>query len=236
MKIEAVLEFNDKGYLAQACNFPGVFGRSLYKEEALGKLLEDLKVYCQWLGKDFRREIFEVVVVKEIKSDLRVEDADTDVIFDNEKEPLSPAKYQELKRLALKSAEDFLMLYNSVPDQTALLASPRKTFYGEVPRSAQAMYEHTKNVNDYYFGEIKVKVGNEPDILASREEGFKLLEENPDLLANKVFVGSYNELWSLAKVCRRFIWHDRIHAKALYRLAAKKFGEDQIANSFCFRL
>ncbi|HPD13102.1 MAG TPA: hypothetical protein PLP15_07155, partial [Bacilli bacterium] len=88
----------------------------------------------------------------------------------------------------------------------------------------------------YYFGEIKVKVGNEPDILACREEGFKLLEENPDLLANKVFVGSYNELWSLAKVCRRFIWHDRIHAKALYRLAAKKFGEDQIANSFCFRL
>ena len=69
MKIEAVLEFNDKGYLAQACNFPGVFGRSLYKEEALGKLLEDLKVYCQWLGKDFSREIFEVVVVNDASKD-----------------------------------------------------------------------------------------------------------------------------------------------------------------------
>ncbi|HPN90209.1 MAG TPA: hypothetical protein PK169_02390 [Bacilli bacterium] len=64
MKIEAVLEFNDKGYLAQACNFPGVFGRSLYKEEALGKLLKDLKVYCQWLEKILEEKFLRLLLSK----------------------------------------------------------------------------------------------------------------------------------------------------------------------------
>lgn len=37
----------------------------------------------------------------------------------------------------------------------------RKTFYGAVPRTAEEMYVHTKNVNAYYFGEIGVEAGND---------------------------------------------------------------------------
>lgn len=38
----------------------------------------------------------------------------------------------------------------------------------------------------------------------------------------------------LRKVLRRFIWHDRIHAKAMYRMATKVFGAESIENPFCF--
>ena len=33
---------------------------------------------------------------------------------------------------------------------------------------------------------------------------------------------------------RRFIWHDRIHAKAMYRMALKTFGTGAVPKIFLF--
>lgn len=96
------------------------------------------------------------------------------------------------------------------------------------------MYKHTKNVNTYYFGEIGVQADNNGTIAECRERGFALLERQRDFLENQVFLGSYDEEWSLRKVLRRFIWHDRIHAKAMYRMALKTFGTGAVPNIFSF--
>ena len=143
-------------------------------------------------------------------------------------------EYKKLKALALKSAQDFLALYDSVPDKHATAAPERKTFYGKVPRSADEMYAHTKNVNEYYFSEIHVDADNDGSIYACRKRGFEALEAKGDFLENVVVAGSYGEDWSLRKVLRRFIWHDRIHAKAMYRMATKVFGVESIVNPFYF--
>ena len=135
----------------------------------------------------------------------------------------------------MKSAKDFLALYESIPDKRATAVPERKTFYGNVPRSADEMYEHTKNVNEYYFAEIDVDADNNGNIYECRNRGFELLESKVDYLNNAVIEGSYGEDWSLRKVLRRFIWHDRIHAKAMYRMAVKVFGAENIANPFCFK-
>ena len=99
---------------------------------------------------------------------------------------------------------------------------------------AEEMYLHTKNVNSYYFGEIGIDTDNKGTILECRERGFELLEKHPELLALGVFTGSYNEEWSLPKVLRRFIWHDRIHAKAMYRMALATFGRNSVPDIFRF--
>lgn len=112
----------------------------------------------------------------------------------------------------------------------------RTTFYGQIPRTAFEMYEHTKNVNRYYFGEIGVCADNEGSIAECRERGFALLERQPDFLRNRVYHGTYAEEWSLRKVLRRFVWHDRIHAKAMYRMAIKTFGVDAVPNVFSFQV
>lgn len=125
-------------------------------------------------------------------------------------------------------------MYDSVPDKNATAAPERKTFYGKVPRSADEMYAHTKNVNEYYFSEIHVDADNDGNIYACRKRGFEALEAKGDFLENVVVAGSYGEDWSLRKVLRRFIWHDRIHAKAMYRMATKVFGAESIENPFCF--
>ena len=127
-----------------------------------------------------------------------------------------------------------MTLYQEIPDKNKSCLPVRATFYGKIPRTACEMYKHTKNVNDYYFGEIGVSVDNEGSIVECRKRGFELLESQPDFLNNKVYRGSYEEEWSLRKVLRRFIWHDRIHAKAMYRMAIKTFGSGVVPNVFQF--
>ena len=143
-------------------------------------------------------------------------------------------EYQNLKSLALKSAEDFYALYNSFPDKHKSNAPHRKTFYGEVPRTAEEMYQHTKNVNEYYFSEVGVKSDNERTIVSCRARGFAALESIADYLSLETVTGSYDEQWSIRKVLRRFIWHDRIHAKAMYRMGIRTFGPDAIPDIFGF--
>jgi len=177
---------------------------------------------------------FDVEIVQEKVSDLNIRDADSDVLFDSERLDLSEDEYLRLKARALTSAESFQALYDAFPDKHRSVLPERKTFYGSVPRTAEEMYQHTKHVNAYYFGEIGVEADNNGSIAECRRRGFEALEGQPNYLELGVFDGSYGELWSLRKVLRRFIWHDRIHAKAMYRMGVKTFGKSAIPDIFCF--
>lgn len=232
MKIRCVWEHNGNDSILYANNFVGAFTRGESKDIALQKMAGEVASYLEWKGEAVPDSL-EAMITQEKASALTISDADSDVLFEEEKEPLSRAEYEELKALALKSAQDFLDLYEAIPDKNKSCLPVRKTFYGQVPRTASEMYEHTKNVNDYYFGEIGVETDHEGTIVDCRQRGFVLLEGQPDFLKNIVSLGSYNEEWSLRKVLRRFIWHDRIHAKAMYRMAVRTFGGD-ILNVFHF--
>ena len=235
MKIHAVMEYNAEGYLIYAANFIGAFVRGRTKEEALAKFPAEIRSYLRWLGREGEFcEPVEVEIVQEKLSNLKVCDADSDVIFHSETQPLQLAEYEKLKALALKSATDFQALFDSIPNKTGTTLLPRKTFYGDVPVAAEEMYLHTMNVNSYYFGEIGVKAKNGPDILSCRQQGFAKLEDTPDFLANRVHDGSYGEQWSLRKVMRRFVWHDRIHARAMFKMAAALCGRKAVQNPFRF--
>ena len=233
MIIYCVWEHNGNDTLLYAVDYIGAYTRGESLEIAKAKMPDEIASYFRWLGEDTSDNV-EVVIVEEKGSDLAIKDADSDVLFESEKVPLTADEYEKLKALALKSAKVFLTLYNSIPDKSATVIAERKTFYGQVPRSADEMYEHTKNVNEYYFAEIAVDADNGGTIYECRKRGFEILEAKPDFLQNAVIEGSYGEDWSLRKVLRRFIWHDRIHAKAMYRMAVKVFGAENVANPFCF--
>ncbi len=233
MIINCVWEHNCNDTLLYATNLIGAYTRGESLEIAKAKMPQEIVSYLNWLGKD-TTDSMEIVIVEEKNSELAIRDADSDVLFESEQAPLTAAEYENLKALALKSAKDFLALYESIPDRNATSKAERKTFYGSVPRTAKEMYDHTKNVNAYYFGEINVDADNDGNIYECRKRGFEALERQPDFLQNIVIEGSYGEDWSLRKVLRRFIWHDRIHAKAMYRMAVKVFGTENVVNPFCF--
>ena len=233
MKVYCVWEHNGNDTLLYAVDYIGAYTRGESLEIAKAKMPGEIVSYLKWLGDDTSDNI-EVVITQEKDSELAIKDADSDVLFESEKSPLTADEYEKLKALALKSAKDFLALYDSIPDKSATAIAERKTFYGQVPRTADEMYMHTKNVNEYYFAEIEVDADNDGTIYECRKRGFEILEAKPDFLQNAVIEGSYGEDWSLRKVLRRFVWHDRIHARAMYRMAVKVFGVENVANPFCF--
>lgn len=235
MKIRCVWEHNGDDSLIYSDNLIGAFTRGCTRDIALGKMAGEVRSYLRWRD-GTEPETLELEIVQEKISDLNISDADSDVLFETEKGVLGPAEYEELKALTLRSAKDFLTLYESVPDKNRSCLPNRRTFYGQVPRTAFEMYEHTKNVNEYYFGELGVEADHEGSILSCRSRGFDLLEAHPGFLDSGVSAGSYGEEWSLRKLLRRFVWHDRIHAKAMYRMAIQTFGVDAVPNVFQFRI
>lgn len=235
MTIECIWEHNGNDSILYSSHFTGAFTRGSTKEEAVGKMPLEIASYTKWAdGSVFLPSVSDIKVIQEKSSGLAICDADSDVIFDTEKIALQADEYARLKALALTSARDFLALYEAFPDKNRSVRAARKTFYGDVPRTAEEMYQHTKNVNAYYFEEIGVDADNSGSILDCRQRGFDALEKQPGFLDLGVFDGSYGELWSLKKVLRRFLWHDRIHAKAMYRMGIQTFGKSAIPDIFNF--
>ena len=233
MKIYCVWEHNQDDSLIYFDNLTGAYVRGETKEIALSKAENEAKAYLRWTGKTIPNQ-FETEIIQEKESELNISDADSDVIFESETGKIDENEYIKLRNLALKSAKDFQKLYDLIPDKNKSALEKRETFYGAVPITANEMYAHTKNVNSYYFREIGIIADNESGIFECRKRGFDLLEKSENYLENKVFDGSYGEMWSLKKVLRRFIWHDRIHAKAMYKMAIKTFGKGSVEDVFRF--
>jgi len=233
MKNRVVVEFNEDGYLLYSETFPGAYTRGSSLEEAMSKMPEEIKRYCTWASIELGDEV-ESSIIQENQSELKICDADSEVIFNSEKNPLTVEEYNFLKKLSIKSAEDFQKLYDSIPDKDTTNLKERQTFYGSIPRTAGEMYNHTNDVTDYYVGEIGADIYNVANIVDNRIKALESIEAQENFLQNQVFDGSYGEQWSLRKVLRRFIWHDRIHGKAMYRMAAKLWKEDTLVNPFFF--
>jgi len=230
--MKAALEYSDKGCMLYSLDCPGAFARGRDRKEAAAKLPADVIAFCLWAGWDVPAGEVEIVEEK-YQPDLKVEDADSDMIFACERQSMTVEEYTVLRELVLKSARDFDTLYASIPDKDGLLGDPRKTFYGDYPDTARKMFAHTNNVTAYYVGELSAEVDNLPGCHKNRANGLAAMETIPDFLNLPVIEGSYDEEWSVRKVLRRFLWHDRIHARAMYR-RAKAVWSDRIADPFRF--
>ena len=109
MKIDCVLEHNGNDSILYADKIVGAFTRGASKEEAIAKMPEEIRRYRLWQG-EAPFDDYDIEIVQEKESDLKIADADSDVLFVTEKAPLSIEEYQYLKSLAMKSAEDFYAL------------------------------------------------------------------------------------------------------------------------------
>lgn len=233
IQVKCIWEHNGSDTLLYAQDYVGAFTRGESVECALRKMKHEIQAYSVWIGEQMQDEL-EPVIVQEKSSELEIKDADSDVLFESEEASLTMEEYIELRDLALKSAADFLKLYEAIPDKDTSALPKRKTFYGAVPRTAEEMYLHTKSVNSYYFAEIGINADNEGSIYECRKRGFEQLEHTPDFLNGRLQEGSYGEMWSVRKVLRRFIWHDRIHAKAMWKMAKKTFENAELEDVFFF--
>ena len=116
MKIRCVWEHNGDDSILYAENFIGAFARGVSRDLVIQKMPSEIQSYLRWKG-DLTSDFFEPEIVQEKRSGLTISDADADVLFEEERKELSPSEYADLKLLVLKSAHDFLALYQAIPDK-----------------------------------------------------------------------------------------------------------------------
>ena len=234
--IEVIAEYNEKGAMLWADAYPGAYSRGEPVSMALEKFPKALSEYAEWAHGAPMPNLAEsdFVVTHAYQTDLHVDDADSDVLFPSERLPMDMTEYTQKKQLCIRSAMDFEKLYVSIPQKDRALRKSRRTFYGKIPCSAREMTEHTNNTLEYYADAFGVPFETEGGFVEDRKRFFSAIESMPDFLAPRVFTARDGELWTLKKFLRRILWHDRIHAHALYRLAITFWSKDRIANPFCF--
>lgn len=169
-----------------------------------------------------------------IESGLHTEDADSDLLLEADCAPMTEADYAAAKLLVLKSARDFCALFESIPNPDISPRAPRTSFYGPVPRTPREMYDHTNSTTAYYMAAFGIPFENMPDLYANRLQALAEIEDREELLTGKVCTAPDGERWTLRKLLRRFLWHDRIHARAMWRTAAPLWGS-AVADPFGFR-
>ena len=234
--IEVIAEYNEKGAMLWADFYPGAYSRGETVAKALEKFPKALSEYAAWAHGAPMPHLAEsdFVVTHAYQTSLRVDDADSDVLFPSERLPMDMTEYTQKKQLCIRSAQDFEKLVASIPQKDRALRKSRRTFYGKIPCSAREMAEHTNNTLEYYADALGVPFENEGGLLENRRRLFRAIESTPDFLSPHVFTAKDGELWTLKKLLRRILWHDRIHAHALYRLAITFWQKDRIANPFGF--
>ena len=233
MQIRCCWEHQGEDTMLHALDFPGVCSRGNNKAAAIAKMPQAIRSYCAWCQLEVPSNLI-VILVEACESMARIADGDSMALFTKEKEALTMAEYEGLKARCLLSACDFLRFYASMPEKQTSPLPIRKTFYGFVPRTAEEMYVHTKNVNSYYWQNIHVMADDEGSILENRQRGFALLEKEPNFLNSHLYQAKDQEWWSLRKVLRRFLWHDRLHAKAMGRMAEMQGWK--VEDIFCFHV
>lgn len=234
MTVTCVWEHHGKASLIYADQFPGAYTRGATKDEALSKMPAEVRSYIAWKTGDIRPAGPKSGLYRRTPRNWLLKTRTPTCCSTGKSGYWDERQYITLKALVLKPARDFQRLYDAVPDKDRSVLPERSTFYGSVPRTARQMYDHTRGVNAFYFGKIQVPADDAGRIDDCRERGFAALESLPGYLENRVSDDGFGEQWSLKKVCRRFIWHDRIHAKAMYRMAERTFGPGSVPDVFCF--
>ena len=219
-RISVALETNGIGYIGFLAELPGAFVRGRTEEEALSKVDSEITSYLRWIGITRPPSSYNFAVTQRHQCSLMVQDADCEILLESDRRSVEGEEFLELVKLVRYSGETFVALYNQSQlknwiDQTRI----RKTFYGENPKTIQEIFDHVNGTQYYYLSRAQVPLDrNENDFMGRRESCLGRLEELYHKDGNSRVWEEDKEFWTLKKILRRFIWHDRIHGKAIARI------------------
>ncbi len=220
------LETNGKGFHGYLVELPGAFVRGSTEKQAVSKIPSEAESYLHWLGLE-RSSFPEAQIVQRHQCRLMVEDADNEILLHADRDVLSPRGYRDLVELVRFSGITFTLLYESaVMKDWVDEARDRRTFYGTNKKTIREIHDHVKRTQHYYLSRLNIPVvwKEREDFMEIREsylDKTRLLLEKND--SSRVYVVD-DEEWTLKKVLRRFVWHDRIHGKAITRILEKQRG------------
>jgi hypothetical protein len=220
--VSVAMETNGRGFIGFLVELPGAFVRGRSEPEALSKVHCEARSYLDWLGIP-GLPLGEVRVVERHTCSLTVEDADSDILLTADLSAMTRDGFESLSSMARRSGETFVSLYDSSRLRNWVdRRHARSTFYGEAPRTIGEVFAHVRGTQHYYLSRVGADVKSGLPFMGIRESGLERLGELFRVDGNSKVFRVDGEQWTLKKVLRRFIWHDRIHGKAITRILAKQ--------------
>jgi len=232
-RISVALETNGRSFIGFIVQLPGAYVRGKTEEETLSKVDSEVRSYAKWLAVEAPVD-YDVSVSQRHYCTLMVEDADSEILLDEDKSPMNGHEFEELRDRATYSGETIHALYQSAElsdwvDESRV----RKTFYGETPKTIREIFEHVNGTQYYYLSRANLTSEERSSgFLEARRNCLSCLRELFEQQGNDRIFQVDNEEWTLRKVLRRFVWHDRIHAKSIVRILQK---QKQLALIVSFR-
>jgi len=222
-RISVALETNGRGFIGFIVQLQGAYVRGKTEEEALSKVDSEVKSYAKWLGVEPLVH-YDFHVSQRHTCTLSVEDADSEILLDEDRSSVSDYAFKEFCDLATYSGETFYTLYRNAELENWVDESRiRKTFYGDTPTTIREIFEHVNGTQYYYLSRAnlgpKERTG---DFLLARRNCLSMLQDLFEEQHNDQLFRVDNEEWTLRKILRRFVWHDRIHGKAIVRIMQKQ--------------
>lgn len=234
--VEASVETSDDGAIAFAFEYPGACGWGHSEATALDRLQVDVVRTCEWLarhGLDRSSETvaagrFDVAVVERVPATGDVRQCDSEGYFAVDDRPYDDADVASTRELLAATRADLLDATTGL-DPAALdvrLVEGRRTV-GEV-------LDHVAVAEHWYMTRADAPYRPRDDwrrypadpfdrlraVRADVEQFLDALVDVPraDRAASRPVDG---ERWSLPKVLRRLVWHERLHGGQLERLVPK---------------
>ena len=223
-KLSVALETNGKGFMGFIVELPGAFVRGPDESSALSKIQGEASSFLRWLRVD-DNVIMLSQVVQRHSCKLMVEDGDCEILVDSDKSFVSHMEWTQLMDLVKYSGETFNTLFeHSQLKDWVDEARVRQTFYGANRTTVKEIFDHVKRTQYYYLSRagLRTTYDESEGLLAIRDDGLQALNKLFDKQGNSEVYVKESEYWTLKKLMRRFIWHDRIHAKAIVRILDKQ--------------
>lgn len=221
--VSTALETNGRGYLGFLCDLPGAFIMGKTLDEALAKAIPEAIKYNWWAHLYQIDESARVQAIQIHQSNLTVEEADCEILLDADRGSMEQQEYDIYAGLALKSARAVVDLFEAAPlKQWIDHARDKKTFYGNTPKTLAEIFTHIDNVQLYYLSRLELPVQKGMPFLETREY---CLDKIQALFNKENNLRQYfkdNEYWTVKKTLRRYIWHDRIHARSMVKILKKQ--------------
>jgi hypothetical protein len=221
--LSVAMETNGKGFHGFIVELPGAYVRGPSEREAISKVPGEAKSYLAWLGQESSR-LPKARIVQTHRCKLMVEDGDCEILLANDTSPMSDREFGNLVELVKYSGLTFTRLCDSAEFKDWVdEARVRKTFYGANKKTIQEVFDHVKQTQYYYVSRMGIRLKED-----LKESFMRIRDLSLESLAG-IFrqkgnskVTKDKEEWTPKKVLRRFIWHDRIHGKAITRILEKQ--------------
>ena len=109
MKVQCAWEHNGNDTLLYAVDYIGAYTRGESLEIAKAKMPVEITSYLKWLGDDTIEGI-EIVIADENNSDLAIKDADSDMLFESEKNASYDRRIREIEGSLIKVSKRFSLI------------------------------------------------------------------------------------------------------------------------------